>query len=61
MDPNESLQQIASLKQTIQDSEASLEQMKRTIRDVDSRLNHTHGNACAGPNVSEDKELARAT
>jgi hypothetical protein len=38
MDPDEGMNSVASLKQSIRDSEASLRQMKQTIRVVDARL-----------------------
>jgi hypothetical protein len=38
MDPDEGLNNLASLKYSIQQSEASIRQMKQTIEVVDARL-----------------------
>jgi len=40
MDADEAQKNLASLQQSIQDSEASLRQLKQTIQAVDARLKH---------------------
>jgi hypothetical protein len=49
MDTYEGTESLASLKQSIHDSEVSLRKMKETIEVVDARLRHSYKNDDAQP------------
>lgn len=55
MDLDEGIESLASLKQSIQDSEASLRQMKETIAVVRARLKQQSQTAPNGPGAANRK------